>query len=403
MDSSFTSTINQGAQQPSQPAGSSSAVSASPNPATTSTSPPPADSASAPVADKARDVAAAASGAAAGAAAAVGLGGVANAIERNAPIPSSGGPAYLSSSSAASPASKSTTTPTTTTTTTSTTSSSPATGSDEASRLRSELASAKAEIARLQKQLDASESTAATLRSRGAGAVDRSSKEASTAQAVVELKGQEGVPVQVVAGIAFGVFVVTWCVVVPLFSGVSPMGCADLCRLSRAQALLLICVARSRLSAARLACHLLCCCTLLNLSTSPLSLPFAPLRRFRARPVVVVKSSSRPPPSVPCPANPLSYLVQTSSLALSAGFPQCNLLSVPHSVALSDWGMRKRASGCKRWTDGRQANLLRLLLLQTSITPRRPSSRRPPRPPRPPPRPRPSSSSSHRGTPRSGS
>ncbi|TNY19298.1 PapD-like protein [Rhodotorula diobovata] len=212
MDSSFASTINQGAQQPSQPAGNSSGLSASPNPATTSTSPPPADSASAPVADKARDVAAAASGAAAGAAAAVGLGGVANAIERNAPIPSSGGPAYLSSSPAASPASKSTTAPTTTTTTTtsSTTSSSPATGSDEASRLRSELASAKAEIARLQKQLDASESTAATLRSRGAGAVDRSSKEATTAQAVVELKGQEGVPVQVVAGIAFGVFVVTW-------------------------------------------------------------------------------------------------------------------------------------------------------------------------------------------------
>ncbi|BGP51768.1 phosphatidylinositol-binding protein scs2 [Rhodotorula kratochvilovae] len=204
-DASFVSTINQGAQQPSAPSAAST-VPASPNPSTST--PPPGYSAptgtfATPLAEKARDAAAAASGAAAGAAAAVGLPGVANAIERNAPIPSSGGPAYLSgSSSSAAPA---TSTSSTTTTTTSA-----STGTDEVSRLRSELANAQAEIARLQKQLAASETTAATLRSRGAGAVDRGSKEAGTAQAVVELKGQEGVPVQVVAGIAFGVFVATW-------------------------------------------------------------------------------------------------------------------------------------------------------------------------------------------------
>lgn len=67
-------------------------------------------------------------------------------------------------------------------------------------------------------QLEGAETTNATLRSRGAGAggsVISSDKGAGvTSQAVVDLKGQEGVPVQVVAGIAFGVFVVTWCVAV---------------------------------------------------------------------------------------------------------------------------------------------------------------------------------------------
>ncbi|GAA6057985.1 hypothetical protein JCM3770_004599 [Rhodotorula araucariae] len=205
-DASFVSTINQGAQQP--PASTTSAASsvpASPN-ASVSTPPPgysaPTGTSVSPLAEKARDAAAAASGAAAGAAAAVGLPGVANAIERNAPIPSTGGPAYLSGSSAS--------TAPTAASSSATTAAGAGTGTDEVSRLRSELASAQAEIARLQKQLAASETTAATLRSRGAGAVDHGSKEAGTAQAVVELKGQEGVPVQVVAGIAFGVFVVTW-------------------------------------------------------------------------------------------------------------------------------------------------------------------------------------------------
>lgn len=85
----------------------------------------------------------------------------------------------------------------------------------ELSRLRSELDAARAEISRLKSQLEAVETNNATLRSRGAGAGGSSSSSLSTGagltnQAVVDLKGQEGVPVQVVAGIAFGVFVVTW-------------------------------------------------------------------------------------------------------------------------------------------------------------------------------------------------
>ncbi|TKA54507.1 hypothetical protein B0A53_03200 [Rhodotorula sp. CCFEE 5036] len=85
----------------------------------------------------------------------------------------------------------------------------------ELSRLRSELDAARAEISRLKSQLEAVETNNATLRSRGAGAGGSSSSSLSTgagltSQAVVDLKGQEGVPVQVVAGIAFGVFVVTW-------------------------------------------------------------------------------------------------------------------------------------------------------------------------------------------------
>ncbi|GAA5877297.1 hypothetical protein JCM3774_001629 [Rhodotorula dairenensis] len=84
----------------------------------------------------------------------------------------------------------------------------------ELSRLRTELDAARAEISRLKAQLDAVETTNATLRSRGAGAGGSTLAPGTgagiTSQAVVDLKGQEGVPVQVVAGIAFGVFVVTW-------------------------------------------------------------------------------------------------------------------------------------------------------------------------------------------------
>ncbi|KPV73330.1 uncharacterized protein RHOBADRAFT_55091 [Rhodotorula graminis WP1] len=205
---------------PTQPS-ATSARDASPSPAqfhNSSSSSPAASSPSPAMADKARDVAAGASGAAAGAAAAVGLPGVANAIERNAPIQSSGGPAYLSASSpsgaaSSAPASSSTTTKATSASTS--TSTAAAGGSDELSRVRSELAATKAELARVKQQLDASETTAATLRSRGAGAGAGAGgagagKEASTAQAVVELKGQEGVPVQVVAGLMFAAVVVTY-------------------------------------------------------------------------------------------------------------------------------------------------------------------------------------------------
>ncbi|GJN94372.1 hypothetical protein Rhopal_007451-T1 [Rhodotorula paludigena] len=182
-DSSFASTLNPAPQNPTAP-----------NTATTSTPPPAADAtappaSSNPVLDSAKNAAAAAGGAAVGAAAAAGLPNLASAIEQKVPAGSS--------SSSTTPASAS------------------ASGqNDELSRLRSELSSAKSEIDRLKKQLDASETTAATLRSRGAGAADRSaagsSGVAGASQAVVELKGQDGVPIQVVVGIAFGVFVVTW-------------------------------------------------------------------------------------------------------------------------------------------------------------------------------------------------
>ncbi|KAL8276269.1 hypothetical protein RQP46_011343 [Phenoliferia psychrophenolica] len=73
--------------------------------------------------------------------------------------------------------------------------------------LATQLATAQAEIKRLQAQLAQAETTAATLRSRGAASVPA----ASTAQQVAQQqKAPEGVPLQVVAGLCFGVFVVTW-------------------------------------------------------------------------------------------------------------------------------------------------------------------------------------------------
>ncbi|GAA5978385.1 hypothetical protein JCM21900_003021 [Sporobolomyces salmonicolor] len=94
----------------------------------------------------------------------------------------------------------------------------PSSSSDELSRLRSDLAAAQSEISRLRAQLAQAETTGATLRSRGGAGAASGVPSASTtggvpggtAQAVVGMQGQEGVPVQVVAGIAFGVFVVTW-------------------------------------------------------------------------------------------------------------------------------------------------------------------------------------------------
>ncbi|KAM0753545.1 PapD-like protein [Meredithblackwellia eburnea MCA 4105] len=81
------------------------------------------------------------------------------------------------------------------------------------SSLQSQLSAAQAEIKRLGSQLQVAETTAATLRSRGVSEKEKVSSGGAvpgTAQAVVEQKGQEGVPVQIVAGIVFGVFVFTW-------------------------------------------------------------------------------------------------------------------------------------------------------------------------------------------------
>ncbi|GAA5847280.1 hypothetical protein JCM9279_000219 [Rhodotorula babjevae] len=219
-DPAFASAVSPSSRASTTPTQSSAAATTTDTPSPTqfhnTSSPAPAPA----LADKARDAAAGAAGAAAGAAAAVGLPGVANAIERNAPIQSSGGPAYLSASAPA-PALSSSTTTSHTATSASTTGA--GAGSDELSRLRSELASTNAELARVKQQLDASETTAATLRSRGAGAggagTGAAGKEASTAQAVVELKGQEGVPVQVVAGLMFAAVCVTFHAREPAESG----------------------------------------------------------------------------------------------------------------------------------------------------------------------------------------
>lgn len=81
----------------------------------------------------------------------------------------------------------------------------------EIAALKAQLQAAQADIARLKAQVVQAESTAATLRSRGVGGnVSSGGAVPGSAQAVVEQKVQEGVPIQVVAGIAFGVFVVTW-------------------------------------------------------------------------------------------------------------------------------------------------------------------------------------------------
>lgn len=88
----------------------------------------------------------------------------------------------------------------------------PAETNGDSSHLAVALAQAQLEIKRLQAQLVQAETNAATLRSRGAAATPVSSGGAvpGTAQAVVQQKGQDGVPVQVVAGIVVGVFVLTW-------------------------------------------------------------------------------------------------------------------------------------------------------------------------------------------------
>ncbi|GAA5821096.1 hypothetical protein JCM11251_001960 [Rhodosporidiobolus azoricus] len=205
-DSSFASTV--GTSSP-QPASSSSTHAAPPTYSPTPASPPSASYSESssqtqtqpnPVAAKAQDAAHAAGAAAAGAAAAVGLPNLARVIDEKTPAPAPSAPSAS-----------------TTTTSSSTPAPAPAAESSELAQLRAELSSARAEISRLKSQLDAAETTAATLRSRGAGAPSsgvvgggEKAVGAGTSQAVVEMKGSEGVPVQVVIGVAFGVFVVTW-------------------------------------------------------------------------------------------------------------------------------------------------------------------------------------------------
>ncbi|GAA5864138.1 hypothetical protein JCM8547_005148 [Rhodosporidiobolus lusitaniae] len=209
-DSSFSSAIginpsSNGASSPSpdpaSPPGSSTLPAYSTFADSTST---PQPTSQAPLAEKAQNVANSAGTAAASAAASVGLPNLAAAIEDRTPAPASGvnGPPSINPSSSL-PAANALTS----------TSAPPAgSGSEDLATLRSELASARAEISRLKAQLDAAETSAATLRSRGAGAGAKSAGEGvgGTSTAVVEMKGSEGVPVQVVVGVAFGVFVVTW-------------------------------------------------------------------------------------------------------------------------------------------------------------------------------------------------
>ncbi|GAA5988106.1 hypothetical protein JCM11641_000905 [Rhodosporidiobolus odoratus] len=192
-DSSFVSSIgtpssNQPFDSPSSGMSQTASREAPPSP---SPSPP-----STTLAAKAQDAANAAGSAAANAASSAGAPNLAKAIDDRTPAPAT------------------TTTSSSFSTKTVNGNTSGAAGGENAelASLRSELASAKAEISRLKTQLDAAETTAATLRSRGVTTKgvegEKAGVEASTA--VVEMKGAEGVPVQVVAGVAFGVFVVTW-------------------------------------------------------------------------------------------------------------------------------------------------------------------------------------------------
>lgn len=180
VDQSFASTINSTPASPSNDGGTSPSSPATAYDAAASHSPAPAQTT---FADKASDITASASGAVAGAAAAVGLTGVASAINERAPTSASPASATVPSADTSS---------------------------------SSELVAARAEIASLKKQLAQAETTASTLRSRGgaAGGTPVSSGGAvpGTAQAVVEQKVQEGVPVPIVVGLVVTVFVVTWCV-----------------------------------------------------------------------------------------------------------------------------------------------------------------------------------------------
>jgi len=131
------------------------------------------------VSDKAAEVASVATGAVAGAAAAVSATVASSVSKATSAVSPSSGPAPIDPSSTS---------------------------------LVTELASAKAEIASLRKQLAQAETNAATLRSRGVAGEKGlvSGADSRTSQAVAHQKTADGVPVQIVVGIAVGVFVVTW-------------------------------------------------------------------------------------------------------------------------------------------------------------------------------------------------
>lgn len=129
---------------------------------------------------------AAAGGAVAGAAAAIGLAGVASTVaeKTGAEKPAQSSTRDLAATS---------------------------TGDKAVDTLRADLQAAKEEIRKLKEQLQSSETTAAGLRSRGVGAGEKAGNEvAGSAQALEhKVKTADGVPVQVVLGIAVGVFVLT--------------------------------------------------------------------------------------------------------------------------------------------------------------------------------------------------
>ncbi|GAA6008213.1 hypothetical protein JCM10207_000041 [Rhodosporidiobolus poonsookiae] len=193
-DSSFTAAPSETFSSPPPPTYASGSPSTASAPKLAS--PSPSSTGAAPAGDlaaKAQDAAVAAGSAAAGAAAAVGLPNLAAKIDPARSAPNGASAPVSATASASSPAATA--------------------GSSEVDRLKADLASARAEIDRLRTALDQAETSAATLRSRGVGAAAASKEgvagEVGSAQ-VVEMKGAEGVPVQVVVGVAFGVFVVTW-------------------------------------------------------------------------------------------------------------------------------------------------------------------------------------------------
>ncbi|GAA5901778.1 hypothetical protein JCM6882_008671 [Rhodosporidiobolus microsporus] len=197
-DSSFSSAIAASPSSTSR-SGEGGTTSTPPAYSVTQGSPTPAsppstfsESSPNPVAAKAQDAAAAAGSTAASAAAAVGLPNLAKVIEDKTPAPVASSSSASAGAAAAAGCANG--------------------ASGEVAQLRAELAAARSEISRLKQQLDQAETTASTLRSRGAGASGAGEKAAAggASQAVVEMKGSEGVPVQVVVGVAFGVFVVTW-------------------------------------------------------------------------------------------------------------------------------------------------------------------------------------------------
>ncbi|SCV68144.1 BQ2448_265 [Microbotryum intermedium] len=98
--------------------------------------------------------------------------------------------------------------------------------SSRVEKLQSELASAQAEIARLKEHLALAETNSATLRSRGVGAADKARTETSAVQAVATEAPvvHDGIPLQVVAGLVLGTFVLTWRNILSLGCSSDPRG-----------------------------------------------------------------------------------------------------------------------------------------------------------------------------------